>query len=89
MTFFDKWHFTWRASTRGAANAAILLVILALAGCSRETADSGATAGNTADAAGMAKALRANPNVPPQAKEQMLRNLEQQAQQPANSVNKP
>lgn len=76
-----------RSSARMAVTAAALLALLAIMGCGSKEADTAGTA-TADDAAARAAELRTSTSVPPQAKEQMLRQLEQQQQQPAGTAPK-
>lgn len=87
MTFFD-YRFTgtascikakpseWKTSTRFAATTTALLVLLAITGCGSKTPEAPVVPD---DPAARAAAVRNNTSIPPQAKEEMLRNLEKQA----------
>jgi len=73
-------HTQWRARARGAAILGALLVPLALSGCGSNSSTTPTTnPGDTNNIAARDKALEANPNVPPQAKQQMLGNQGQSA----------
>lgn len=76
--------------TRALAVAGTLFLLFATTGCgSGNAGNSNAASGEADTAAGRIEALQKNTSVPPQAKEEMLRNLQQQqSQQAAGAANK-
>jgi hypothetical protein len=76
--------------TRAAAIVGALFVLLPATGCGSGGATSSDAAPGEADsAAGRIEALQKNTSVPPQVKEEMLRNLrQQQSQQAAGAAKK-